>query len=107
MSMGIGGSATLEEYDAENKCALYSFDVYKHGWEEYDIKGLMLITFEIEHKYFISNKGKRKDWTECTLLSIESTDADIGKLTELACCISNDIEMAQGESVPTRVSFYK
>lgn len=88
--MGIGGSATLEEYDAENKCALYSFDVYKHGWEEYDIRGLMLITFEIEHKYFISNKGKRKDWTE---LSIESTDADI--------------EMAQGESVPTRVSFYK
>ena len=107
MSIGIGGSATLEEYDAENKCALYSFDVYKHGWKEYDIKGLMLITFEIEHKYFISNKGKRKDWTECTVLSIESTDADIEKLNELAYCISQDIEMRQGESVPTRVDFYK
>lgn len=107
MSMGIGGSATLEEYDAENKCALYSFDVYKHGCEEYDIRGLMLITFEIEHKYFISNKGKRKDWTECTVLNIESTDVDIEKLAELVYCISKDIEMTQGMSVPKRVDFYK
>lgn len=107
MSLGIGGVATLEEYDAENNCALYSFELYKHGGEEYNIKGLMLITFKIEHKHFISNKGKRKDWAECTILNIESTDIDPERLTELTYYISMSIEVYSGKRIPPKISYYK
>lgn len=64
MSIGYNGIAHLQDYDYNDKIAIYSFDCYitsnMFGCAVPCEDGLLTITYDISENTFISNKGKKK-----------------------------------------------